>query len=118
MAQQSMLRGNGYVFSRDLNPKYVTLESLKPLGRETRKHSPAQIRKLQASLEEFGFVLPVVIDTSERVIAGWGLVRAAGKLGLGACPSIRDHRFRREFDSEKAAIKSRTFHCGYRSEHR
>jgi transcriptional regulator with XRE-family HTH domain len=37
---------------------------------------------------------------------------------LGACPSIRDHRFRREFDSEKAAIKSRTFHCGYRSEHR
>jgi|SRR6516164_4379417 len=37
---------------------------------------------------------------------------------LGACPSIRVHRFRREFDSVKAAIRSRTFHCGYRSEHR
>ena len=43
---------------------------------------------------------------------------AERRLRLGACPSIRDHRFRREFDSEKAAIKSRTFHCGYRSEHR
>jgi len=47
-----------------------------------------------------------------------GAVDAMMILALGACPSIRDHRFRREFDSEKAAIKSRTFHCGYRSEHR
>ena len=37
---------------------------------------------------------------------------------LGACPSIRDQRFRREFDSVKAAIRSRTFHCARRSEHR
>jgi hypothetical protein len=45
----------------------------------------------------------------------WG---ASMKALLGACPSIRDHRFRREFDSVKAAIRSRIFHCGYRSEHR
>jgi len=41
MSQQSSLRGNGYAISRDLSPKYATLESLKPLGRETRTHSPA-----------------------------------------------------------------------------
>jgi hypothetical protein len=33
-------------------------------------------RKLQASIEQFGFVLPVVIDVDSRVIAGWGLAVA------------------------------------------
>jgi hypothetical protein len=53
----------------------------------------------------------------ERIGGAGGIVGSI-QVPLGACPSIRDHRFRREFDSEKAAIKSRTFHCGYRSEHR
>jgi DNA modification methylase len=61
---------------------------LKPLGRETRKHSASQIRKLQASLEQFGFVLPIVIDVDGRVIAGWGLVVAAKKLGLAEVPAV------------------------------
>jgi len=88
MSQESSLRGNGYAISRDLSPKYAALESLKPLGRETRTHSPAQICKLQASLEEFGFVLPVVIDANGSVIAGWGLVLAARKLGLTEIPAV------------------------------
>jgi DNA modification methylase len=88
MAGQSMPPGNGYAISRDLKPKYIALESLKPLGRETRKHSPGQIRKLQASLDEFGFVLPVVIDPNGGVIAGWGLVLASRKLGLKEIPAV------------------------------
>jgi hypothetical protein len=40
---------------------------LKPLGRQTRKHPPAQIRKLQSSIEQFGFVLPIVVDAEGRV---------------------------------------------------
>ena len=68
--------------SRNLNPNLVRIETLKPLGRESRKHPPAQIRKLQASIEQFGFVLPIVIDATSRVIAGWGLALAAKRLGL------------------------------------
>jgi mandelamide amidase len=40
-----------------------------------------------------------------------GIPRAYYWETLGACPSIRDHRFLGEFDSVKAAIRSRTFHC-------
>src|SRR5260370_38391880 len=82
MNGQPKLGGNGFAVSRNLNPNLVRVESLKPLGRETRKHPLSQTRKLQASIEQFGFVLPVVIDVDSRVIAGWGLVDAAKRLGL------------------------------------
>src|SRR5580693_2436895 len=81
-------RGNGFAVSRNLNPNLVGVETLKPLGRETRKHPPAQIRKLQASIEQFGFVLPIVTDVAGRVIAGWGLALAAKKLGLPEVPAV------------------------------
>src|SRR5258705_4687596 len=88
MNRQPMLGGNGFAVSRNLNPSLVRVESLKPLGRETRKHPPSQIRKLQASIEQFGFVLPVVIDVDSRVIAGWGLAVAAKRLGLTEVPAV------------------------------
>src|SRR5260370_39376695 len=88
MGRQPMLGGNGFAVSRNLNPNLVRVESLKPLGRETRKHPPSQIRKLQASIEHFGFVLPVVIEADSRVIAGWGLVVAAKRLGLTEVPAV------------------------------
>jgi DNA modification methylase len=81
-------RGNGYIVSRDLNPKLVSIESCKPLGGETRKHPPQQVRKLAASLERFGFVLPILIDRQGRVVAGWALVLAARHLGLPEVPAV------------------------------
>src|SRR6266446_6671567 len=88
MNRQPMLGGNGFAVSRNLDPNLVRVESLKALGRETRKHPPSQIRKLQASIEQFGFVLPVVIDVDSRVIAGWGLAVAAKRLGLTQVPAV------------------------------
>jgi hypothetical protein len=88
MVLQPMLGGNGFAISRDLNPTLVALEALKPLGRETRKHPPAQIQKLQASIKEFGFVVPVIIDGAQRVVAGYGLVLAARKLGFREVPAV------------------------------
>src|ERR1700726_3092482 len=88
MNRQPMLRGNGFAVSRNLDPNLVRVESLTPLGRGTRKHPPSQIRKLQASVEQFGFVLPIVIDVDGRVIAGWGLVVAAKTLGLTEVPAV------------------------------
>ena len=80
--------GNGFAVSRDLNPKLTDVSSLKPLGRETRKHPAAQLRKLQSSLEQFGIVLPVIVDAERRVVAGWGLVLAARKMGLLQIPAV------------------------------
>ena len=80
--------GNGYALARDLSPKLVPLAGLLPLGRETRKHPPQQVRKLAASLDRFGFVLPILIDPQQRVIAGWGLVQAARQLGLTEVPAV------------------------------
>jgi DNA modification methylase len=88
MNLQPVPRGNGFSVSRDLNPVLVPVESLKPLGRETRKHSASQIRKLAESLEQFGFVLPIIIDVDDRVVAGWGLVIAARRLNLLEIPAV------------------------------
>jgi DNA modification methylase len=81
-------RGNGFAVSRDLNPNLVAVESLKPLGRETRKHPASQIRKLAESLEQFGFVLPIIMDVDGCVVAGWGLVLAARRLNLLEVPAV------------------------------
>src|SRR5215471_20866269 len=75
-----LARGNGYAVSRDLHPRLIDVDRLRPLGRPTRK--------LQASIEQFGFVLPIVIDEIDRVVAGWGLVLAAGKSGHGQVPAV------------------------------
>src|SRR5207302_9144063 len=74
--------------SRDLTPRLVRTARCKPLGRETRKHPPQQVRKLAASLERFGFVVPILIGSATRVVAGWGLVQAARQLGHTEVPAI------------------------------
>jgi DNA methylase len=81
-------RGNGYVLSRDLTPRLVPVAGCKSLGRESRKHPLQQVRKLAASLDRFGFVLPILIDPEGRVVAGWGLVLAARQLRLSEVPAV------------------------------
>ncbi|GAA0003923.1 ParB/Srx family N-terminal domain-containing protein [Bradyrhizobium diazoefficiens] len=66
----------------------VPINELKPLGRETRQHPKSQIDKLAASLAEFGFVLPIVVDAVRQVVAGWALVLAAQLLGLVRVPVV------------------------------
>jgi DNA methylase/ParB/Sulfiredoxin domain len=71
-----------------LNPQLVPIAGCKPLGREARKHSAQQVRKLAASLSQFGFVVPIVTDPELRVVAGWGLVLGARQLGLTEVPAV------------------------------
>lgn len=79
---------NGCPLWRDLTAELIPIAGCKPLGRETRRHPPQQLRKLAASIERFGFVLPVLVDAECRVVAGWGLVLAARRLGLAEVPAI------------------------------
>jgi DNA modification methylase len=83
------MKGNGFIVSRDLGSRLTPVAGFKPLGRETRKHPPQQVRKLAASLDRFGFVLPILIGPEGRVVAGWGLVLAARQLGLTEVPAVR-----------------------------
>ena len=80
---------NGYETARDLQPIMMNPGDLRPLGEATREHSPKQIRKIRRSLQEFGFVFPVLVDAEYRVIAGGALVAAALDMHLPKIPVCR-----------------------------
>lgn len=67
----------------------VSIEKLIPYARNSRTHSDAQVAQIAASIKEFGFVNPVLIDESDGLIAGHGRVMAARKLGIDEVPCIR-----------------------------
>lgn len=63
-----------------------------PYANNARTHSEAQVDQIAASIKEFGFNNPVLIDTANGIIAGHGRVMAAQKLGLEEVPTITlDH---------------------------
>lgn len=59
----------------------VQLADLKPLDRNPRKHSHIQITELKRSVEMFGQIRPLVVDESNNVLAGNGLLTALKELG-------------------------------------
>lgn len=88
MQKQVGSNTNGHAVSRDLTPKLIKIDRLRPLGRQTRRHLGIQIEKIAACLHEFGFVAPILVDQEERVVAGWALVLAARRLGLPEAPAV------------------------------
>ena len=66
----------------------VPIADLTPYERNARTHSTAQIRKLRASIREFGFVAPVLIDRDGTIIAGHGRVTAAKAEGIESVPCV------------------------------
>ena len=73
------------------NQKYsqIAIEALVEYENNARTHSDEQIEKLARSIQEFGFVNPVLIDEKNMIIAGHGRVRAAKKLGIKKVPCVR-----------------------------
>lgn len=65
------------------------IEQLIPYARNARTHSDAQVAQIAASIKEFGFNNPVLIDGDGGIIAGHGRVLAARKLGLLSVPVIK-----------------------------
>jgi DNA modification methylase len=64
------------------------LEKLIPYGRNPRTHSEAQVAQIAASVAEFGFNNPILVDTQAGIIAGHGRLLAARKLQLEHIPVI------------------------------
>jgi DNA modification methylase len=71
------------------NLEHIALDALIPYARNSRTHSETQVAQVAASIREFGFTNPVLIDAQGGIIAGHGRVLAARKLGLDAVPAIR-----------------------------
>ena len=68
------------------------VEELIPYSRNSRTHSDAQVAQIAASIREFGFINPVLVDAENNIIAGHGRVLAARKLGLKEVPCVlHDH---------------------------
>lgn len=67
----------------------IDIESLIPYARNSRTHSDSQVAQIAASIKEFGFTNPVLIDGDGGIIAGHGRVMAARKLKLAEVPCIR-----------------------------
>ena len=68
--------------------KTASVSSLIPYARNSRTHSDEQVGKIAASIKEFGFLNPVIIDGENGIIAGHGRILAAQKLGLVTVPVI------------------------------
>ena len=66
----------------------VTLSKLKPYENNAKIHGAGQIEKLKASIEEFGFLTPCLIDEEYNLIAGHGRVMAAKELGMESVPCV------------------------------
>ena len=67
----------------------VKIDALIPYARNSRTHSDAQVAQIAASIKEFGFTNPVLIDGGGGIIAGHGRVLAARKLNMSEVPCIR-----------------------------
>ena len=66
----------------------VPIDDLIPYANNAKKHGVKQINQIRASLREFGFVTPVLIDFDNNIIAGHGRVEAARAEGMSEVPCV------------------------------
>jgi hypothetical protein len=74
--------------TNQLKITYQKTGDLVPYARNSRTHSEEQVGQIAASIREFGFTNPVLVDEGNTIIAGHGRIMAAQKLGLGEVPTI------------------------------
>ena len=80
----------------------VATADLLPYAANARTHSDAQVEQIAASIREFGFVNPVLVDEHGEIIAGHGRTLAAKLLGLDRVPVIRRDGLS---DAQKRALR-------------
>jgi DNA modification methylase len=71
-----------------LKIQYKPIQDLIPYARNSRTHDDAQVAQIAASIKEFGWTNPVLLDGENGIIAGHGRVMAASKLGEKEVPTI------------------------------
>ena len=64
------------------------LDRLRPYEKNARTHSAEQIAQIAASIQEFGFTNPILVDGADGILAGHGRLAAAKDMGLAEVPVI------------------------------
>ena len=64
------------------------LDRLQPYERNARTHSPEQVAQIVASIQEFGFTAPILVDGDDGILAGHGRLMAARELGMAEVPVV------------------------------
>tara|TARA_R100001198_G_C5191805_1_gene184191 strand:+ start:448 stop:1047 length:600 start_codon:yes stop_codon:yes gene_type:complete len=72
----------------NLEIAYVSTSDLIPYVNNPRTHSEQQVAQVAASIQEFGFNNPILIDEHNSIIAGHGRLAAAQKLSMDTVPTI------------------------------
>jgi ParB-like chromosome segregation protein Spo0J len=73
------------------------VERLVPYEKNSRLHSPEQVAQVAASIAEFGFTNPILVDSGDGIIAGHGRLAAAKELGMDEVPVVvLDHLSQRQ----------------------
>tara|TARA_R100001440_G_scaffold33925_2_gene52845 strand:- start:458 stop:1681 length:1224 start_codon:yes stop_codon:yes gene_type:complete len=73
----------------NLNIEYQNISKLTPYARNSRTHSDEQVSQIAASIKEFGWTNPILIDEQDGIIAGHGRLMAAQRLNESDVPTIR-----------------------------
>ena len=69
--------------------EHLQVAELVPFINNSRTHSDEQVAQVAASIKEFGFTNPILIDGDNGIIAGHGRLMAARKLSIETVPCIR-----------------------------
>lgn len=67
----------------------VSVGAISPYANNAKMHPEMQVSQIMASISQFGFVSPILIDAQDTVVAGHGRLLAASKLGMSRVPVIR-----------------------------
>jgi DNA modification methylase len=87
--------------------EHRAVKDLKANRRNARNHSDRQVEQIAASMREFGWLAPIVVDEDDTVLAGHGRLRAAQLLNMETVPTIQVNRLAElaEWDEELLTIE-------------
>lgn len=74
--------------SAELKTEFRKTSALIPYLNNARTHSKAQVAQIAASIKEFGWTQPVVVDSKDMILAGHGRLLAARELGIEEVPVV------------------------------
>lgn len=87
--QSTILSRGSNVAAVEIRVEVVSPSLLKPPERELRKPTPQHIKGIARSINDFGFLNPIIVDADMRIIAGVSRWKAAQLLELSSVPIIR-----------------------------
>jgi len=87
-ARVNKCAGKGAFFVQDIQVEWLDVTQVTPYARNSRTHSDEQVAQVAASIKEFGWTNPILLDEAGTIIAGHGRLMAAQRLGHEQVPTI------------------------------